>query len=115
MGNILKEKSMEFAVRIVKLHKYLNEKKAYSMADQILRSGTAIGAMQREAEHAESKADFVHKYGIAQKECNETLYWLELLFRSEYITEKEFYSLFTDEEELMKLITSSIKTVKYGK
>lgn len=115
MGNILKEKSIKFAFRIIRLQQYLIEKKAYSIADQILRSGTAIGALQREAEHAESRADFVHKYSIAQKECNETLYWLELLFKSEYITEKEYGSLFADAEELMKLITSSIKTAKYGK
>lgn len=115
MGNILKEKSMEFAIRIVNLYKFLNEKKAYSLSDQILRSGTAIGALQREAEHAESKADFIHKYGIAQKECNETLFWLELLFKSEYLSAKEYQSLFTDADELMKLITRSIKTAKYGK
>lgn len=115
MENILKEKSMTFAIRIVNLHKFLNEKRAYSLSDQILRSGTAIGALQREAEHAESKADFIHKYSIAQKECNETLYWLELLFKSEYLSGKEYQSLFTDADELMKLITRSIKTAKYGK
>jgi len=85
------------------------------MADQILRSGTAIGALQREAEHAESKPDFIHKYSIAQKECNETLFWLELLFKSDYISEAEYNSMYNDANELMKLITSSIKTVKYGK
>ena len=115
MENILKEKSMDFAIRIVKLYKYLNDKKIYSLSDQILRSGTAIGALQREAEHAESKADFIHKYSIAQKECNETLYWLELLYKSEYISESEFNSIYQDANELMKLITCSIKTVKYGK
>ncbi len=106
---------MAFAIRVVRLNKYLNEKKAYSMADQILRSGTAIGALQREAEHAESKPDFIHKYSIAQKECNETLFWLELLFKSDYISEAEYNSMYNDANELMKLITSSIKTVKYGK
>lgn len=76
--NILKDKSMEFAIRIVKLYQYLSdEKKEYIISKQILRSGTAIGALYREAEHAESKKDFIHKLAIAQKECNETLYWIE--------------------------------------
>ena len=79
-GNILKEKSFSFALRVVKLFQYLqNEKKEYILSKQLMRSGTSVGALYREAEHAESKADFIHKLAIAQKGCNESLYWLELL------------------------------------
>ena len=80
MGNVVKEKSFAFAVRIVILYKHLcAEKKEFVLSKQLLRSGTAIGALVREAEQAESKADFVHKMAIALKEANETEYWLELL------------------------------------
>ncbi|MFO0109807.1 MAG: four helix bundle protein, partial [Alphaproteobacteria bacterium] len=78
--NIVREKSFEFAIRVVKLSKGLaEERKEFIMSKQLLRSGTSVGAMVREAEHAESKNDFIHKLGIAQKEINETIYWLELL------------------------------------
>jgi len=77
--DIIKDKSFKIAIRIVNLYKYLCEsKKEFVLSKQLLRSGTAIGALQREACHAESKMDFIHKYAIAQKEYNETLYWLEL-------------------------------------
>jgi len=111
--SILKEKSFRFAVRIVNLYLYLCEKKKeFVLSKQILRSGTSVGAMVREAEHSESKADFVHKMAIAQKEINETIYWLELLNETEYILNKEFESINTDAEEIIKMITSSIKTAK---
>ncbi|MDM8528181.1 four helix bundle protein [Anaerolineales bacterium HSG24] len=111
--NFLKEKSFKFAVRVVKLSQYLGrEKREYVMSKQILRSGTAVGALYREAEHAESKADFIHKLAIAQKECNETIYWLELLHATEYLTQPQFDSLYADAVELIKLLTSSIKTAK---
>jgi len=82
------------------------------MSKQLMRSGTAIGALYREAEYAESKADFIHKLAIAQKECNETLYWLELLSAAKIIDEKMFSNIHVDAEELMKLLTSIIKTTK---
>jgi four helix bundle protein len=111
--NILKEKSFKFAIRIVNLYKYLSkEKKEYVMSQQLLRSGTSVGAMVREAEFAESKNDFVHKMGVAQKETNETLYWLELLTACEYLTLQQFESINIDAVEIIKLITSSIKTAK---
>ena len=111
--NVLKGKSFDFALRIVKLYKYLQEeKKEYIMSKQLMRSGTSVGAMVREAEFAESKSDFVHKMAIAQKETNETLYWLELLDASEYLTSQQFESINTDAIEMIKLITSSIKTTK---
>lgn len=82
------------------------------MSKQILRSGTSIGAMIREAEQAESKADFVHKMAIARKEMNETMYWLELLNQVEYITQQQFENINEDAVETMKLLTASVKTAK---
>ena len=111
--NVLKEKSFDFAVRIVNLYKYLvSEKKEYVLSKQLLRSGTAIGALHREAEQAESKADFIHKLAIAQKECNESIYWLELLKKTDYLSESQFESINSDAVELIKLITSIIKSAK---
>lgn len=109
----LSEKAFRFSLRIVKVYKYLcTEQKEFVLSKQLLRSGTSIGALQRESEHAESKSDFIHKLGIAQKECNETLYWLELLFESEYITNDMYISLKNDAEEVIRMLTSSIKTAK---
>jgi four helix bundle protein len=111
--NVLKDKSFGFAIRIVNLYKYLcDEKKEFVLSKQVLRSGTSVGALVREAEHAESKADFVHKMAIAQKEMNESLYWLELLCETEYISIKEFESINADAVEIIKLVTASIKTAK---
>lgn len=104
---------MAFAIRMVKLKNYLNEqKREYNIADQIQRSGTAIGANHREATFAESDLDFIHKLQIAQKECCETIYWLELLKATEYISEEQFNSLNADAEEIMRMLTSSIMTLK---
>ena len=111
--NVLKDKSFMFAIRIVKLYKYLcEEKQEYIMNKQLMRSGTSIGAMVREAEFAESTSDFIHKMAIAQKETNETLYWLELLNASGFLTIQQFESINIDAVEIIKLITSSIKTSK---
>ena len=112
-NNPIKEKSFDFAIRIVNLYRFLiTEKKEYVMSKQLLKSGTSVGALIREAEHGESKADFIHKLAIAQKECNESLFWLELLERTEYITSEQFNSLFEDTVEIMKLTTSIILTTK---
>jgi four helix bundle protein len=111
--NRVKNKSFGFAVRIVKLYQYLCEqKKEFVLAKQLLRCGTSVGAMVREAEHAESKADFVHKMAITQKEINETIYWLELLHATDYLTNQQFESLNADAVEIIKLITTIIKTTK---
>lgn len=111
--NIVKDKSFAFAVRVVKLYQYLiADKKEFVLSKQLLRSGTSVGAMVREAEHAETKKDFVHKMAIAQKEINETIYWLELLQSTEIITKEAFESINTDATEMIKLITSIIKTTK---
>ncbi len=111
--NIVKEKSFAFAVRVVNLYKFLiKDKKEFVLSKQLLRSGTSIGAMVREAIHAESKADFIHKLAIAQKECNESMYWLELLNRTDYFKDVQYENIIIDATELIKLITSIIKTTK---
>ena len=112
-NNIVKDKSFDFAIRIVKLYQYLcNEKKEFTLSKQLLRSGTSIGAMIREGEHAESKNDFIHKFAIAQKEANESVYWLELLKATDYLNEKEFENINNDAIAILKLITSILKTTK---
>ncbi len=109
--NIIKLKSFDLALRIVNLYKYLVEvKKEYVLSKQLLRSGTAVGAMIRESEHAESKSDFIHKLSMALKEANETQYWIELLYKSNFIEEKSFQSIQLDITELLKLLTAIIKT-----
>lgn len=111
--NVVKDKSFVFAARVVRLSKLLAlNKQEYVLSKQLLRSGTAVGALVREAEHAESKPDFIHKMAIAQKECNETLYWLELLKETDFLSNQEFESMNNDATELIKLITSIIKTSK---
>ncbi|MFO7722129.1 MAG: four helix bundle protein [Bacteroidales bacterium] len=111
--NVVKIKSLAFAVRVVKLYQYLCEqKKEFVLSKQLLRSGTSAGAMVREAEHAETKNDFIHKMGIAQKEINETIYWLELLKETDYLTAEQFGSMCDDAIEIIKLITSIIKSTK---
>lgn len=113
MAKPLREKSFAFALRIVKLYQHLTkEKKEYVLSKQLLRSGTAIGALVREAEQAESKADFIHKLAIALKEANESQYWLELLHQSGYIENNGFQSINQDCIELLKLLMSIIKTTK---
>lgn len=111
--SILKDKSKAFALRVIRLYKYLcEEKKEYILSKQMLRSGTSVGANIAEAFYGQSEADFVSKLSIAQKETSETMYWLDLLHESDYLKQKEFNSVYSDAEELMKLLTSSIKTVK---
>ncbi len=111
--SILKDKSFAFAVRIAKVYKHLSDsKKEFVLSKQLLRSGTSIGANIREANNAESTADFIHKLAIAQKETDETLYWLEILNSIELLTKKEFDSLYKDGLELLKMIRSSILTIK---
>ena len=111
--NPLRDKSYKFALRTVKLYKHLSEdKKEFVLSKQILRSGTSIGANVEEANQAQSKADFIHKLSIAQKESFETDYWLRLLRDTNYLTEKQANSVLNDCQELQKLITSSIKTAK---
>ena len=109
----LREKSFDLAIRIVRLNQFLTSQKSeYVISKQILRSGTNPGAMVREANNAESGLDFIHKLAIAQKELGETQYWLELLFKTDFINEIEFESIYLDISEVMKMIRSSIITKK---
>lgn len=111
--NLLKTKSYKFALRMVKLFQYLcNDKKEFVLSKQILRSGTSIGANIEEAHQAESKADFIHKLSIANKEAFETHYWLRLLRDSNLLESKIADSLLVDCDELQKILVSSIKTAK---
>ncbi len=111
--NIVKNKSFAFAVRIVKVYQFLCEqKKEFVLSKQLLKSGTSVGAMIREAEHAESKSDFKHKMGIAQKEINESIYWLELLKETDYLNTEQFESINADAIEIIKLITAILKSAK---
>ena len=114
-SDALSEKSFDFSLRIIRLFKYMqNEHKEYILSRQILRSGTAIGALVREAKYAQSKADFLNKLMIALKEANETHYWLELLWKSNYIDTKMYRSIEPDIKTLLKLLVSSTKTIKQG-
>lgn len=111
--SIVYDKSLAYAVRIVNLYKYLCEQKRETvMSKQLLRSGTSIGANISEALNAESDSDFIHKLAIAQKEVNETAYWLKLLETTEYLSVQEYQSMSSDTEELRKIITSIILTKK---
>jgi four helix bundle protein len=112
-NNISREKSELFAIRIIKLYQYLcDNKKEFVLSKQVLRAGTSIGANLAEADYAISKMDFLAKIYISIKECSETLYWLRLLKETKYLTEKEFLNIYTECEELLWILTASIKTVK---
>ena len=114
--NIIKDKSFDFAVRIVGLYKYLkDEKKEYILSKQILKSGTSIGANVEEADGGISKAEFSNKISIAYKEAKETHYWLRLLKASDFITEKIFDSFINDIDEIMKILFSILKTTRINK
>lgn len=114
--NPLLDKSLLFAARIVKLHKYLaKEKKEHIISKQIIRSATSIGANANEAVYGQSKADFIAKLQISLKETSETEYWIRLLVLSEYITEKEGESLLKDCLEIKKILISTLNTAKENK
>jgi four helix bundle protein len=111
--NIIKNKSFDFALRIVKLYQFLCfEKKEFVLSKQLLRSGTSVGAMVRESEQAESKSDFIHKLAVAQKEANESDYWLELLFQSDFLNEIQYKSLKSDIVEINKILASILVSTK---
>ena len=106
------EKSEDFAVRVINLCKYLRHtKKEYVLSKQLLRSGTSIGANVAEAQRAQSRSDFLAKMSIALKEANETFYWLRLLYRTQYLTGREFESVSQDADELLRMITAICKTI----
>ena|SRR5579872_1114919 len=110
---VLQKKSYAFAIRVIKLSQFLQEKKKeYIVSKQIGRSGTAIGALIREAEHAQSRADFINKMNIALKEANESEYWLSLLKDTNFIEERLYQSLSSDCSELIAMLVSTVKTSK---
>ncbi|MBR5562055.1 MAG: four helix bundle protein [Clostridia bacterium] len=112
-NNVVADKSKAFALRIIKLYKYLiNNHKISPIANQILKSGTSIGANIKEAIRAQSKPDFYSKMNIALKESSETEYWLELLYESGYISKEQFESVYADCCELLKILMSITKTQK---
>ena len=113
MENTVLQKSMNFAVRIVRLYQHLcSEKKEFVMSKQLLRSGTSVGANLREAKYAQSTNDFISKNSIALKEISETEYWLELLHRTDFLTDKEYNDINSDCSEIAKMLTAIIKTTK---
>ena len=113
MENILRPKSYQFALRIIEMYKLLSsERKEFVLSKQVLRSGTSVGAMIKEAEHAQSKADFLNKMNVALKEINETEYWLMLLKDSAYLSLAEYESIHEDCSELIRLLASTVKTLK---
>ncbi|GHV19573.1 hypothetical protein FACS189494_01540 [Spirochaetia bacterium] len=111
--NLIAQKSKNFAIRIIRLYQYLcNDKKEFVLSKQLLKSGTSIGANIREAMHGQSKADFIAKLSISLKEASETEYWLELLHETDYLDDNQFNSIIVGIKELLKLLTSIIKTSK---
>jgi four helix bundle protein len=110
--NALLKKSFAFAIRSVKLSQFLTEKKEFVLAKQVMRSGTAIGALIREAQYGESRKDFIHKLAIAIKEANETLYWIDLLFHTSWIDVLGHQSMRQDCIELLRMLTAIINTTK---
>ena len=110
--NVVKDKSYAFAIQIVELYKVLIDKKEFVLSKQLLRSGTAVGALIQEAEHAESKKDFIHKLSISLKEANETTYWLNLLFDTKYIDKPDFDTINNLNIELIRLLVTIIKSSK---
>ena len=112
-NGVVSQKSYAFAIRIVKLYKYLtHEHKEYVLSKQVLRSGTAVGALIREAKFAQSKADFINKMSIALKEANETNYWIDLLHDTEYINQKMYKDIEKDINEIISLLVSIVKSSK---
>ncbi|MGI9545597.1 MAG: four helix bundle protein [Flavobacteriaceae bacterium] len=111
--NITRRKSFEFAFKIIRLVQRIQEsKKEYVLSKQLLRSGTSIGALVSEAEHAESRKDFTHKMNIGLKEANETRYWLELSYKTDYIDNITYSDLHNDITELIRLLASIVKSSK---
>ena len=116
MESIIENKSFDFAIRIVNLYKHLtNDKKEFVLSKQLLRSGTSIGANVSEGEKGQTKPDFNTKMSIALKEANETFYWLRLLYKTEFLTEKEFKSMEKDIDEIIAILTSICKKTQKAK
>lgn len=112
-SNIVKDKAERLAIRIVKCSRYIRDKqREYSLADQLLRSGTSIGANLSEAEFAQSKADFITKLSISLKEAAETKFWLKLLHETDLLEDKMFYSMYTDVKDIISLLVTILRKLK---
>ena len=112
-SNIIKEKSFKFSLKLIQLYKDSTSRELPNyLTKQMIRSGTSIGALVRESEHAKSRADFIHKFSIALKEANETEYWIDLLHQTKYISTERFKPLKADIIELLKILTAIVKTSK---
>ena len=111
-NDLLQEKGLNFAVRCVNLMKLLNERHEFVISKQMMRSGTSIGANISESQSAQSDMDYISKLSISLKEARETKYWFDLLYRTEYIDEKEYCSMCTDVKEMIALLTTLIKSKK---
>lgn len=112
MKSAIHEKSFAFAIDIIRLSQHLIKEKEFVLSRQIMRSGTSVGANIRESKNAESKKDFIHKLSISQKECDETIYWLELLYRTDYINESLHLDLRNKALELLRILTSILISTK---
>jgi len=112
LQNTIKEKSFRFAIRIINLYKFIKKQKEFVLSKQVLRSGTAIGALIKEAEFAQSRADFINKMQIALKEANETSYWIDLLFNTNYIDKKMHKSIDKDIKEIISILVKIVKNTK---
>jgi four helix bundle protein len=111
--NLIKEKSFAFALKVIKICESMrNESKEFVLSKQLLRSGTAVGALVRESEHAESRADFIHKLAVALKEANETQYWLELISASGYMEKSKSIDSLAEISEILRILVAIIKTTK---
>lgn len=111
--SIVMGKALDFAIGIIELYKHLCiEKKEFVLSKQLLRSGTSIGANLKEAKYAQSKKDFINKNSIALKEASETEYWLELLYKTDYLTHKQYLEIINNCNEIVKILTATIKTTK---
>ena len=112
-NHIARNKSMDFALRIVKLYQYLcSDKKEFVLSKQLLRSGTSVGANLSESKYAQSKSDFISKCSISLKEIAETEYWLELLYKTDFLDEKQYTSINSDCSRIAKILTAIVKTAK---
>ena len=113
LRNLVVDKSKAFSVRIVNLCAFLRqERQEYVLSKQLLRSGTSVGANISEAIYAQSKADFVSKMQIALKEINESGYWIDLLHKTNYLSDREYRSIFSNQQELIKMLTAIVKSAK---
>jgi len=112
MKGSLRSKSKDFSIKIIKLFKWLTDRNEHVMSKQLLRSGTSVGANIRESEYAVSRKDFLNKLTIALKECNESAYWLELLYETNYIEQQEYNELYNMCLEILRMLKSSTRTLK---